>query len=336
MAITAHDERYKKILHWIQEALHFDVDQLIPASSDASFRRYFRVTHGKQSFIIMDAPPEKENTAAFIQVAELFKQAHVQVPTIIAQELEQGFLLLDDFGSECLLDVLTPQSVERLYATALSDLVRLQSNINPNTVDLPHYTPTLLHSELDLFSDWFLQQQQQLILSTQQKTVLNDCYQLLINSACQQTQVCVHRDYHSRNLMYINETNLGMIDFQDAVVGPITYDAVSLLRDCYIAWPEASIEQHLQAYYQQLQQAKILHRVTYPQFKRDFDFMGIQRHLKAIGIFSRLNIRDNKSGYLADIPRTLNYVLSVSQHYPELQSFHDFLQENKALLQVNS
>lgn len=326
MTITARDDREKTILQWLTEDLQLNIEQFEPASSDASFRRYFRIFHKQQPYIVMDAPPAKEDTAPFIKVAKLFKQAQVNVPKIIAQNTQQGFLLLEDFGSECLLDCLNEHTVNTLYKDALHSLLTLQKNIDIHHCDLPHYDQTLLQTELNLFSDWFLKQQCALQLSTEQHAILDNSNRLLIQSALQQTQVCVHRDYHSRNLMHIKIDNPGIIDFQDAVIGPITYDAVSLLRDCYISWSDTQIDQCLTPYYQQLKQTGLT-RCDAQQFKRDFDLMGIQRHLKAIGIFSRLNIRDAKSAYLNDIPRTLNYVIDISQKYPELQRFNTFLTE---------
>jgi len=327
--ITASDDREKAILHWLTNDLQLNITQFKPASSDASFRRYFRVHQQQDTYIVMDAPPDKEDTAPFIKVAQLFSQAQVNVPQIIQQHTEQGFLLLEDFGSECLLDKLNEQTADALYKDALNSLLVLQSNIDIKNCDLPRYDANLLQLELNLFSDWFLSQQCNLTLSAAEQAMLTTSNELLIASALQQVQVCVHRDYHSRNLMHISINNPGIIDFQDAVIGPITYDAVSLLRDCYISWSDAQIENSLKPYYQKLVQAQLI-TCDYPQFKRDFDLMGIQRHLKAIGIFSRLNIRDGKSGYLKDIPRTLNYVITISANYPELQDFHQFL-VNKVL-----
>lgn len=324
--ITASDDRAKAILDWLTNDLNLNITQFEPASSDASFRRYFRVQYAQRHYIVMDAPPEKENTAPFIKVARLFEQAQVNVPHIIQQNTAQGFLLLEDFGSQCLLDSLNEASAESLYQDALDSLVTLQKNVNIKTCGLPRYNTDLLQAELLLFSDWFLGKQCELTLNSDQQAVVKTCNELLIRSALQQTQVCVHRDYHSRNLMHVTTENPGIIDFQDAVIGPVTYDAVSLLRDCYISWPETTVEQYLKPYYQQLIQAYLID-CDFSQFQRDFDLMGIQRHLKAIGIFSRLNIRDGKSIYLGDIPRTLNYVINISQRYPELQNFHSFLLE---------
>ncbi len=324
--ITASDDRAKAILQWLTNDLNLNITQFETASSDASFRRYFRVRHQQQHYIVMDAPPDKEDTAPFIKVARLFSQAQVNVPDIIQQNTQQGFLLLEDFGSTCLLDKLNDKTVEALYKDALESLLTLQKNVDITHCALPHYNTRLLQTELQLFSNWFLEQQCGLSLNKAQHAIIDAGYTLLIISALQQTQVCVHRDYHSRNLMHLNTDNPGIIDFQDAVIGPVTYDAVSLLRDCYISWSDAQIESCLSPYYQQLTQTGIV-VCDYNQFQQDFDLMGIQRHLKAIGIFSRLNIRDGKSAYLGDIPRTLNYVINISQRYPDLRDFHTLLVE---------
>ncbi len=322
--ITASDDRAKAILDWLTNDLNLTITQFELASSDASFRRYFRVQFAENHYIVMDAPTDKEDTAPFIKVALLFEQAKVNVPHIFQQNIQQGFLLLEDFGSQCLLDCLNNSTAEALYSDALDSLVTLQQNIDINNCDLPCYDAELLQTELLLFTDWFLSRQCGLTLNAAQHAMIKTSNELLIRSALQQTQVCVHRDYHSRNLMHVASNNPGIIDFQDAVIGPVTYDAVSLLRDCYISWPDAQVEQYLLSYYQHLKQANLIN-IDFSQFKRDFDLMGIQRHLKAIGIFSRLNIRDGKSTYLGNIPRTLNYVINISQRYPELEAFHSFL-----------
>lgn len=322
--ITANDNRAKAILDWLTNDLNLNITQFEPASRDASFRRYFRVQYAQRHYIVMDAPPNKEDTAPFIKVAQLFAQAQVNVPQIIQQNTGQGFLLLEDFGSLCLLDSLNEATAEQLYKDALDSLITLQKNVDTERCDLPCYDARLLQTELLLFSNWFVAQLCELKLNDTQQAIIKSCNEQLVNSALQQTQVCVHRDYHSRNLMHVATDNPGIIDFQDAVIGPVTYDAVSLLRDCYISWPEEKVEQYLKPYHQQLTQACLI-SCDFNQFKRDFDLMGIQRHLKAIGIFSRLNIRDGKPVYLGDIPRTLHYVISISQHYPELQDFHALL-----------
>ncbi|MEQ1528727.1 MAG: phosphotransferase [Methylococcales bacterium] len=317
------DLRMLSMLDWLENDLLLSINTCVPASSDASFRRYFRISVAEQTFIVMDAPPSKENISAFIKVAELFKQAHVNVPDIYQQNLADGFLLLEDFGSQCFLDQLNADNAHNLYQTALDGLFTLQSNCGLAASNLPQYDQTLLQRELGVFTEWFLGQALDMEIP---QPLWNSVCALLINSALAQPKTCVHRDYHSRNLMVLNPTSLGMIDFQDAVIGPITYDLVSLLRDCYVVRPQTQIKQLLSNHFQRLQQAGLLDCDLH-QFTRWFDLMGLQRHLKVLGIFSRLHHRDGKSGYLKDIPTVLNYVTSVCTAYPELAEFNEFMVE---------
>ena len=319
--MTNLDIRAQAILDWLENTLNLDISSFQPASSDASFRRYFRVSHSQGTHIVMDAPPEKEDTAPFIKVAELFKNSMVNVPQICHKNQQQGFLLLEDFGSDCLLDQLTPENAIQLYKNAFDELFNLQKNTQIQNANLPDYDAKLLSSELDLFYDWFTQQLLGCSMPQDLQQSLNHC---LIESALEQPQVCVHRDYHSRNLMYSANKTIGVIDFQDAVIGAITYDLASLLRDCYITWSAEILDELLRYYYQQLTDANMLN-VAFSTFKRWFDLMGLQRHLKAIGIFARLHLRDHKSTYLADIPRTMNYVEQVCKDYPELSNFAKWL-----------
>jgi aminoglycoside/choline kinase family phosphotransferase len=315
------DKRATAILNWLKNEILLDVHSFQLASSDASFRRYFRVEHPQGSYIVMDAPPNKENTASFIHVASVLTKAKVNVPKIYYKNLSAGFLVLDDFGAKSLLDELSLANANSLYQLALDQLFTLQSNVNVINTDLPNYDSALLTQELSLFYDWFLQK---LVVKKLPSSLQSELNKILINAALEQPQVCVHRDYHSRNLMLINANTVGVIDFQDAVMGAITYDLVSLLRDCYIAWPAEKIETWLNTYYQRLFKHKML-EVSFTRFKRWFDLMGLQRQMKAIGIFSRLHLRDHKSSYLADIPRTMAYIEQVCQHYPELTNFHQWL-----------
>jgi len=315
------DPRALLIIDWLKEILDLEITNFEPASSDASFRRYFRVTHSKGQHIVMDAPPEKEDTEPFIRIATLFKKAGINVPEIVEQDLEQGFLLLEDFGSRCYLDSLTNKNVKTLYLNAFDSLYQMQTKIAvPNSL-LPAYDKELLGNEINLFYHWFLEQYLHLSLPDDIK---NKNSQILISSALEQPQVCVHRDFHSRNLMLLDNNLPGIIDFQDAVVGPITYDLVSLLRDCYIAWPHEHVQQWMTLYFQEISNLNLT-ATNRETFTRWFDLMGLQRHLKAIGIFSRLHLRDNKSNYLQDIPLTINYVIHTCNKYPELNKFNQFL-----------
>ena len=315
------DARATAIIDWLTHTLDLVITHFEVASSDASFRRYFRVTHSQGQHIVMDAPPEQENTEPFIRIATLFKATGLNVPQIYQHDLQQGFILLEDFGTRCFLDQLNQQNATELYQTAFISLQQLQSCPNLCNSSLPHYNVALLDKELEIFYDWFLSQHLNLAIPQPIKQNFN---QILINSALEQPQACTHRDFHSRNLMFLSENSPGIIDFQDAVVGPITYDLVSLLRDCYVAWPEKNITLWLTEYYQQISDLGLIN-TDLVTFTRWFDLMGLQRHLKAIGIFSRLNIRDNKSSYLTDIPRTLLYIRHVCNKYPELDTFNHFL-----------
>ena len=315
------DLRTIAMLDWLENDLLLTVDSCAPASSDASFRRYFRIKGPDGQFIVMDAPPDKENLEPFIRVAELLARSGVHVPAIFHQNQADGFLLLEDFGPECLLDRLNADNADGLYHRALDALFLLQTRTAIAGSGLPRYNEALLQRELSIFEDWFLNEWLDVPIPA---TLWASVRSLLVNSALEQPVSCVHRDYHSRNLMVLSDDTSGVIDFQDAVIGPITYDLVSLLRDCYIAWPQQQLEQWMGLYYQRLLQAELVAENP-AQFKRWFDLMGLQRHLKAIGIFARLHLRDGKSGYLNDIPRTLNYVMTISAAYPELHEFSDFL-----------
>lgn len=315
------DLRAIAMLDWLENDLLLIINHCELASSDASFRRYFRIKTPDGTFIIMDAPPEKEQLEPFIHVATLMANAQLHVPVIFQQNLVDGFLLLEDLGSQCVLDIINSQTVDNLYQRAFDSLFNLQTQANLANSKLPHYDEALLQRELGIFEDWFLGQNLDIeIPAALWQTVRT----ILINSALEQPITCVHRDYHSRNLMVLDNNGLGVIDFQDAVIGPITYDLVSLVRDCYIDWTAEQVEQWMTAYYQRLLAAELIN-CELAQFKRWFDLMGMQRHLKAIGIFSRLNFRDNKPDYLNDIPRTLNYVITQAAAYPELAEFSAFL-----------
>ncbi|NNG12151.1 MAG: phosphotransferase [Halobacteria archaeon] len=319
-------QRIEALKLWLQDELAFRDYTLNPASADASFRRYFRVAHDGASFIVMDAPPDKEDSRPYIRVARMLYDVGLNVPEIIDDDLEQGFLLLSDLGSRLYLDALNAENADRLYGDALGALATLQACTQATGV-LPDYDRTLLMSEMTLFRDWLVGKHLGIALTGRQAAMLDSAFELLAENALVQPQVCVHRDYHSRNLMVTTKNNPGILDFQDAVIGPVTYDLVSLLRDCYISWPRARVEDWALGYQELALQSGIL-RNEYEdpvQFLRWFDLMGVQRHLKAAGIFARLNHRDGKPGYLADIPRTLGYVTDVATRYRELTGLGEFI-----------
>lgn len=312
------DLRTLTLIDWLENDLLLTVSRCEPASSDASFRRYFRVTTSEGQFIVMDAPPEKEKLEPFIHVAALMREAELHTPLILSQNIADGFLLLEDFGANNFLDSITENNRDALYQSALDNIFKLQQHALDDT--LPKYDEALLTRELGIFSEWFLDQH--LDLEIPAELWQNVCA-ILIQSALEQPKTIVHRDFHSRNLMVLYDTELGILDFQDAVIGAVTYDLVSLLRDCYIALPVEQVQHYLTQYHQRLIATGI--NADFETFKRWFDLMGMQRHLKAIGIFSRLNYRDDKPNYLNDIPRTLNYVLQQTAHYEEFADFHQFL-----------
>jgi aminoglycoside/choline kinase family phosphotransferase len=322
-------ERLEKLKHWLASELDFSEYTLSPASADASFRRYFRVTRDGESFIVMDAPPDREDSRPFVRVSKMFFDIGLNVPEVIDENLEQGFLLLSDLGSSPYLDALNDESVERLYGDALGALATIQACV-PDDGALPAYDRTLLLNEMSLFREWLVGKHLGINLSDAQSGMLEAVFSLLADNALAQPQVCVHRDYHSRNLMVTGRNNPGILDFQDAVVGPVTYDLVSLLRDCYIAWPRAQVEDWALGYRDLALQSGVLREEHEDpvRFLRWFDLMGVQRHLKAAGIFARLNHRDGKPGYLGDIPRTLGYVLEVAKRYDELTEFGKFVDED--------
>lgn len=318
-------DRSALLRDWLCRRLGVEVPTLTAASADASFRRYWRVPHGEGTLIAMDAPPETEDSAGFVRLARAFRAIGLNVPEIFAEDLERGFLLVADLGNRHYLDHLDADNADRLYGDAIGALIALQSAGPPD--GLPDYDESFLRRELSIFDEWFLDALLGLHSADQERPMLELTYGLLVESAMAQPRVCVHRDFHSRNLMLTETANPGILDFQDAVIGPVSYDLVSLLRDCYIDWPEQSVQTWMGAYLNSALQCGILaedHAVFFPGW---FDLMGIQRHLKAAGIFARLALRDGRPDYLCYLPRTLAYVQRVSARYPALAPLADFVGE---------
>lgn len=296
---------------------------LTPLAGDASFRRYFRVQTEKDTFVVMDAPPDKENCLSFIKIAKILAAQKINVPEIKAMELNLGFLLLTDFGDNLFLRVLNESNANTLYSLAMDSLIRIQSTKTENH-SLPSFDSMMIE-ELNNFREWYLEKHLNLNLTVKDNYFFTEIFEKLIESAKQQPQTFVHRDYHSRNLMLLVNNQVGILDFQDSVTGPITYDLVSLLRDCYIAWPISQVHEWTKKYLALILSEKILNNISQEQWLRWFDLMGIQRHLKAIFIFARKWHRDANSNYLVEIPRTLNYVLQVSEQYSDLKNLRHFL-----------
>jgi aminoglycoside/choline kinase family phosphotransferase len=319
MSTPANDDiRLSRLTDWLAklEAPKTLPASLRPASSDASFRRYFRVdVEGGGTLIAMDAPPPQEDVQPFVHVAALFAATGVTVPAILASDIEQGFLLLSDLGNTTYLKQISPDTAHKLYLDAIEALVQLQVHSAPG--QLPEYDRELLHRELMLFPDWYLSKHRNASLDDKQRSDLNAVFDTLLANNLAQPQVFVHRDYHSRNLMVLQTGNPGILDFQDAVYGPITYDLVSLLRDAYIEWDEEMVLDWAVRYWEYARRAGLPIAPDIDMFYRDFEFMGLQRHLKVLGIFARLSHRDGKDAYLNDMPLVMQYVRKTAYRYKE-------------------
>jgi aminoglycoside/choline kinase family phosphotransferase len=297
-----------------------DLRSMRPASADASFRRYFRIdgeAEGtKYSFIVMDAPQPQEDVKPFIQVAQLFKQINLTVPEVLAQDTEQGFLLLTDLGTTMYSHVLNSDTAHKLYMDAIDSLVLLQTQSQPDV--LPEYDREFLKRELMIFPEWYINKHLGVTLTDEQNANLHKVFDALLANIMAQPQVFVHRDFHSRNLMLMDKGNPGILDFQGALYGPLTYDLVSLLRDAYVQWDEEMVLDWAIRYWEKAKKAGLPVAPDIDSFYRDFEFMGLQRHLKILGIFARLAHRDGKQHYLDDIPTVMDYVRKTSHRYKDL------------------
>lgn len=301
-------------LDWTRGALGDSSARLERASADASFRSYWRTFSEGRSWIVMDAPPDLEDIRPWLEIAGRLEQAGLHSPSIRAADPQAGFVLMSDLGGTLYLPQLREDSADALYGDALSALLRMQRDIEAS--DLPPYDEQRLVAEMELLPEWFLQRHLGFTPDCDQWDVIELAFRALANAALRQEQVFVHRDYHSRNLLVMEHDNPGILDFQDAVRGPITYDLVSLLRDCYIAWPEPRVQAWVEAYRQQLVAAGMT-QVDEATFRRGFDLMGLQRHIKVLGIFCRLWYRDGKAGYLGDLPLVWQYTRDVGSRYAE-------------------
>ena len=309
------DLRFDQLRQWVLQALDVSDAKLERASEDASFRRYFRVSAGSRTWIAMDAPPEREDCKPFVHVAALMSDAGLHVPRVIAQDIARGFLLLTDLGTTTYLRALDDANADALFSDAIRALIDWQLATRAHM--LPPYDEALLRRELDLFPEWYLGRHLGLAADAAQKQMLEALFTRLVDSALAQPQVYVHRDYMPRNLM-LSEPNPGVLDFQDAVVGPITYDVVSLFRDAFVSWPEERVIDWSARYWERAKKAGLPVRSDFGEFYRELEWMGLQRHLKVLGIFARIHYRDGKPGYLEDNPRFIAYARDVSQRYREL------------------
>ncbi|HEX4024925.1 MAG TPA: phosphotransferase [Steroidobacteraceae bacterium] len=328
------DPRLEQIADWLRGELKLDLVRLEAASNDASFRRYFRAWGADgHTRVVMDAPPDKEDTAPFLKVAGLLARCDVHVPRVDAVDAARGFVLLEDLGStQYLVRLRAGVDPQSLYGDALEALRRIQLQGLQAARELPPYDRAALEREMALMPEWFCTRHLRLTLDAEDRGVLADTFELLSHAALSQPVVFVHRDYHSRNLMWLPQGNPGILDFQDALAGPITYDLVSLLKDCYIDWPRARVERWVEEYRARLvaqggaADAAGAAGADPREFLRWFDLVGLQRHIKVLGIFARLWWRDGKSGYLADLPRTLQYVRDAAGRYSQLSAFAAWLE----------
>lgn len=318
-------ERENALKEWLIDTIKQPDISLVPLAGDASFRRYFRMQHQNATYVVMDAPPNKEDIQPFIRIAQTLQQANVNTPQIIAMDLQQGFLLLSDLGDQLLLNALNNETADKYYEDAIKTLFKIQS-CPLNDPLIASFDKAFMIKEMSLCPEWFLQKYLALDLSENEGLLMHQSMDWIASEVAKQPMTFVHRDYHSRNLMLFNdgiEQTIGVIDFQDAVCGPFTYDLVSLLKDCYISWPRARVLQWVEFFYNQ---NTLAHSYSLAEFTRAFDLCGLQRHLKVLGIFARLHLRDNKPGYLKDLPLTLKYVLECTEIYEELHPLFHFLQ----------
>lgn len=314
------NHRESLLVEWINHTTPFSVKQLSSISGDASFRRYFRFTHQDKTIIAVDAPPESEDTQQFIAVAQSLKALEIATPTIFYYDDSQGFLCIEDFGDTLLIDTLNSVNQQSLYQNALNIIPQLQKMTTTSLGPLSNYDEAMAKFEMNLFDEWFLSHYLALPLNDAQRTALTTCFDYIAAHFAAQPQVGVHRDFHSRNLMMLKDQTIGVIDFQGAVLGPITYDAASLLRDCYVNHSETFIMGLLKQWH-----TNHYASVEWETFLFWFDITSLQRFIKIAGIFSRLALRDNKHSYLPYIPTVINSMLLIIQRYPDLSPFHDLL-----------
>lgn len=305
---------------WLHAQLPGETLTVHPLLGDASSRQYCRVRLANQSYILMVAPNPEHKTAEFINLAKALRPMGVNVPHVYAHDLTLGVALLEDFGDTLLLSKLNASTMRSLYAQAAAAITKLQTA----EIAVPNFDETHTYLELSYFSDWYLDRLLGMKLTGGQQSLLASVNEILAENICVQPQVLVHRDYHARNILCLPNDQLGIIDFQDAMRGPVTYDLVSLLKDCYVAWPETEVEHCVFEHWERSRADYKRTPYSFDTFLEWFDLTGLQRHLKVLGIFSRLNLRDNKAQYLKDIPRILCYVIQTTAKYPVLSDFHDF------------
>ncbi len=313
-----HSSRHAELHDFVATHLARGDFTVVPASADASFRSYWRIRAGDETWVAMDAPPDKENIGPWLTIGARLHDAGLHTPQVFATDAQRGFILMEDLGNRTYLPELNDASADALYGDALDALLTMQTRVSP--VDLPAFDEALLRSGMENLPEWFFSRHLGFVPDSEDRVVTAAAFTLLVANARAQPQVFVHRDFHSRNLMISTRDNPGVIDFQGALHGPIAYDLASLLRDCYIAWPRERVDAWVHSYYLRLRAAGVID-VDAATFRRWFDLIGLQRHTRLLGQFCRLNYRDGKPGYLNDLPLTLRYVLDVARGYPELAAF---------------
>lgn len=324
-------DRQNALKEWLVNIIPQNDFILTSLTGDASFRRYFRIQYNGLNQIVMDAPPGKEDLEPFVHIAQTLANAGVTTPAILAMDLQQGFLLLSDFGDELLLAKLKSDTVDAYYKQSINTLFKIQACSIDDPM-LPDFDKEFMLKEMNVCNEWFFNAYLKLDLQDSDILLVKETMERIAAEVSQQPLTFIHRDYHSRNLMIIDndhESELGVIDFQDAMRGPLTYDLVSLLKDCYISWPRNKVLQWVQFFYEHSTAAQA--HYSFAEFVRAFDLCGLQRHIKVLGVFSRLFLRDGKAGYLKDLPLTLNYVLECSEIYEEFHPFFNFLQKRVVL-----
>ncbi|MFI4962869.1 MAG: aminoglycoside phosphotransferase family protein [Legionellales bacterium] len=316
-------DRENALKEWLHTLIKHNDFILSPLFGDASFRRYFRLEYEGLRRVVMDAPPPKEDVVPFIRIGKTLAQAGIRTPELFAEDIQQGFLILGDFGDQLLLHKLNAHTVDGYYNQAIDTLFKLQE-CSINDPKLLPFDKEFMLREMNLCIEWFFNAYLSLHFEDKELQLIQQTMESIAREVSQQPLVFMHRDYQSRNLMLLDDNDLGVIDFQDAVRGPVTYDLVSLLKDCYISWPRAKVLEWVSVFH-----AKSTHTSGYslPEFIRAFDMCGLQRHLKVLGIFCRLKLRDNKSGYIKDLPLTLKYVLECTETYEEFHPFYELLQK---------
>jgi len=325
--MTTVPDRAAARLAWTRSALGDDTLELVSASSDASFRSYWRTHHDGKSWVVMDSPPALEDPLPWLAMGEKLAAAGLHVPAVYAKDLEQGFLLIEDLGTQLYLPALDDDSADRLYGDAMDALLLMQTRMDH--ADLPLFDHSRLVSGLEVMPEWFLGKHLGYTPTCDEWDVLEAAFSVIIRNALEQPRRFVHRDYHSRNLLIVGHNNPGVIDFQGALSGPITYDLASLLRDAYIVWPRERVEGWVESYRQRLLGAGVIdEKINSECFLRWFDLTGMHRHIRVLGQFYRLWYRDGKPGYLADVPRVYHYVVSVAERYPELADFVALLKQH--------